>query len=225
VLDAPDAARITKATPGRAYVRLGHASLVPFQTGRVSGPYTAGMPSRDATARTATAIWLAPLSWADLGRQEPAPPPFTRPADEEITDLKVLRRAGTTGRLRAGRPRPAESLAAPPPDRSATQRPMAGWYPAWSHSDGRLPRPASTRTCRAEPHRLHAPHGGRRAAQRTVPAAAPIAGALALAHSCGMCTCTGSTAGTVHCYRSPAAALRRGGKPDRSERARGCCDA
>ncbi|HEX3514047.1 MAG TPA: FtsK/SpoIIIE domain-containing protein, partial [Trebonia sp.] len=90
VIDAPDAASITKATPGRAYVRLGHASLVPFQTARVSGPYTAEMPSRDAAARTAAGIWLAPLTWADLGRPEPAPPPFTRSANEEITDLKVL---------------------------------------------------------------------------------------------------------------------------------------
>jgi DNA segregation ATPase FtsK/SpoIIIE, S-DNA-T family len=90
VIDAPDAASITKATPGRAYVRLGHASLVPFQAGQVSGPYTAGMTARDATARTATGTWLAPLTWADLGRPEPVPPPCTRPADEEITDLKML---------------------------------------------------------------------------------------------------------------------------------------
>src|SRR6185437_2958929 len=37
VIDAPDAAHIAKSTPGRAYVRLGHASLVPFQAGRVGG--------------------------------------------------------------------------------------------------------------------------------------------------------------------------------------------
>src|SRR5437763_7245562 len=44
VIDAPDAASITKATPGRAYVRLGHASLVPFQTARIGGPHTPGTP-------------------------------------------------------------------------------------------------------------------------------------------------------------------------------------
>ena len=38
VVDAPDAARIGKGTPGRGYVRLGHASLIPFQSGRVGGP-------------------------------------------------------------------------------------------------------------------------------------------------------------------------------------------
>ena len=37
VIDAPDAGRISKATPGRAYARLGHSSLVAFQTGRVGG--------------------------------------------------------------------------------------------------------------------------------------------------------------------------------------------
>ncbi|MCU1677889.1 MAG: cell division-related protein, partial [Frankiales bacterium] len=37
VVGAPDAARIAKSTPGRAYARLGHASLLPFQSGRVGG--------------------------------------------------------------------------------------------------------------------------------------------------------------------------------------------
>jgi S-DNA-T family DNA segregation ATPase FtsK/SpoIIIE len=37
VIDAPDAARIAKSQPGRAYARLGHASLLPFQTARVGG--------------------------------------------------------------------------------------------------------------------------------------------------------------------------------------------
>ncbi|MGF7236859.1 MAG: FtsK/SpoIIIE domain-containing protein, partial [Frankia sp.] len=37
VIDAPDAGRISPSTPGRAYVRLGHGSLVPFQAGRVGG--------------------------------------------------------------------------------------------------------------------------------------------------------------------------------------------
>jgi S-DNA-T family DNA segregation ATPase FtsK/SpoIIIE len=90
VIDAPDAASITKATPGRAYVRFGHASLVPFQAARIGGPYPAGSLSPDAAARTATGTWLAPLTWADLGRPEPVPPPLARPADEEVTDLKVL---------------------------------------------------------------------------------------------------------------------------------------
>ncbi|CAM5687229.1 FtsK/SpoIIIE domain-containing protein [Streptomyces hirsutus] len=37
VIDSPEAGQISKNTPGRAYARLGHASLVPFQSGRVGG--------------------------------------------------------------------------------------------------------------------------------------------------------------------------------------------
>ena len=37
VIGVPDAASISQSTPGRAYVRLGHASVVPFQAGPVVG--------------------------------------------------------------------------------------------------------------------------------------------------------------------------------------------
>ena len=52
VIDAPDAALIAKSTPGRAYVRLGHSSLVPFQAGRVGGrrPGTGAEADRPAVA-------------------------------------------------------------------------------------------------------------------------------------------------------------------------------
>jgi len=88
VIDAPDAANITKATPGRAYVRLGHASLVPFQAGRAGGPYSAGLPHRPNTA--VKGVWLAPVTWADLGRPEPLAPANSRRSDDEITELQVL---------------------------------------------------------------------------------------------------------------------------------------
>src|SRR5215475_974860 len=84
VIEAPDAAHITKATPGRAYVRLGHASLIPFQSARVGG-------RRPGTAAAVTdRPWLAPVGWADLGRPEPARPAARLREQEEITDLKVL---------------------------------------------------------------------------------------------------------------------------------------
>jgi S-DNA-T family DNA segregation ATPase FtsK/SpoIIIE len=89
VIDAPDAASITKTTPGRAYVRLGHASLIPFQAGRVGGPYHPAETTRGAGS-TAEQIWLAPVGWADLGRPEPEAPAAVRRTDEELTDLKVL---------------------------------------------------------------------------------------------------------------------------------------
>jgi DNA segregation ATPase FtsK/SpoIIIE, S-DNA-T family len=84
VIDAPDAARIAKSTPGRAYVRLGHASLIPFQAGRVGG-------RRPGAAAVVTERpWLTRVDWAGLGRPEPARPTVKQREDEEITDLKVL---------------------------------------------------------------------------------------------------------------------------------------
>ncbi|HEX7163630.1 MAG TPA: FtsK/SpoIIIE domain-containing protein [Trebonia sp.] len=84
VIDAPEAAHISKSTPGRAYVRLGHTSLIPFQAGRVGG-------RRPGTAATVTdRPWLARVDWAGLGRPEPARPTVKQREEEEITDLKVL---------------------------------------------------------------------------------------------------------------------------------------
>ncbi|MFJ4783387.1 FtsK/SpoIIIE domain-containing protein [Streptomyces sp. NPDC088794] len=84
VIDAPDAGHIAKSTPGRAYVRLGHASLVPFQSGRVGG-------RRPGAADPATlAPWAGPLTWQDLGRGALQKPKSEAREDDEITDLKVL---------------------------------------------------------------------------------------------------------------------------------------
>ncbi|MFC0506229.1 FtsK/SpoIIIE domain-containing protein [Micromonospora costi] len=84
VLNAPDAASISKSTPGRAYVRLAQSSLVPFQAGRVGG-FRPGV--RTATRRPP---WLAPLSWPDLGRSAPARPGVDAEPSAEVTDLAVL---------------------------------------------------------------------------------------------------------------------------------------
>jgi S-DNA-T family DNA segregation ATPase FtsK/SpoIIIE len=84
VIDAPDAAHIAKSTPGRAYVRLGHASLIPFQAGRVGG-------RRPGTAAAVTSRpWLGRVDWAGLGQPEPARPAVKQREEDEITDLKVL---------------------------------------------------------------------------------------------------------------------------------------
>ena len=83
VIEAPDAAQIAKSTPGRALVRLGHASLVPFQAARVGGRRPG------ATAEARQSPWLAPVSWHDLGRQAPERP-AERTQEQENTDLRVL---------------------------------------------------------------------------------------------------------------------------------------
>ncbi|MEV7884218.1 FtsK/SpoIIIE domain-containing protein [Streptomyces sp. NPDC002817] len=84
VIDAPEAGHIAKSTPGRAYVRLGHASLVPFQSGRVGGRRPG------AADPTALAPWAGQLAWQDLGRAGLTKPKSEAREDDEITDLKVL---------------------------------------------------------------------------------------------------------------------------------------
>ncbi|RKN29683.1 FtsK/SpoIIIE domain-containing protein [Micromonospora musae] len=85
VLNAPDAASISKSTPGRAFVRLAQSSLVPFQAGRVGG----FRPGARATTRQVP--WLAPLSWPDLGKPAPSRPGGgNAEPSAELTDLAVL---------------------------------------------------------------------------------------------------------------------------------------
>ena len=82
VIEAPDAAYISRSAPGRGYVRLGHASLVPFQAGRIGGH----RPGIAAASRPR----VLPVGWAVLGRPEPPRPSAQPQADDEVTDLKVL---------------------------------------------------------------------------------------------------------------------------------------
>ncbi|WP_250281233.1 MULTISPECIES: FtsK/SpoIIIE domain-containing protein [unclassified Frankia] len=87
VIGAPDAARISPSAPGRAYARLGHASLVPFQSGRIGGRRPTG--AAGAAFNDLSPPWIAPLTWAALGQPAPAPP-RPRTTDNEITDLRTL---------------------------------------------------------------------------------------------------------------------------------------
>jgi DNA segregation ATPase FtsK/SpoIIIE, S-DNA-T family len=84
IIDSPEAAGISQGTPGRAYVRLGQNSLVPFQSGRVGGRRPG------AAASTLPAPWAVTVGWERLG--EPLPPrprPAAAPAEAE-TDLAGL---------------------------------------------------------------------------------------------------------------------------------------
>ncbi len=94
VIDVADAARIPKSTPGRAYARLGHASVVPFQAARVGGRWaseadpTTGLP------------FVRALDWRDFATAPPA-----RPAARQggaATDLSVLVDAMVAARDRLG---------------------------------------------------------------------------------------------------------------------------
>jgi S-DNA-T family DNA segregation ATPase FtsK/SpoIIIE len=82
VIEAPDAARISRTTPGRGYVRTGHGELRAFQSGRVGG---------DAQAATDTAhidVRLSPFRSLCL----PGPPPITTQvsSDATKTDLDLI---------------------------------------------------------------------------------------------------------------------------------------
>jgi S-DNA-T family DNA segregation ATPase FtsK/SpoIIIE len=86
VLNAPDAAAISKSTPGRAYVRLAQSSLVPFQAGRVGG----FRPGTSSTAAERPAPWVVPVTWPDVGRPLPTRPRGSAEPQSELTDLAVL---------------------------------------------------------------------------------------------------------------------------------------
>ena len=62
VLESADAAHISKSTPGRGYARLGHSSLIAFQSSRIGGRPR----GEDATAD----INLRPVAFAMLGTAE-----------------------------------------------------------------------------------------------------------------------------------------------------------
>jgi len=104
VIDAPDAARISKATPGRAYVRLGASSLVPFQAGRVGGrrPGAAVDAGAEPLIRPLTLAELAEpaptATRAESGRQDAA--------DTELRALVAAIREATTTLGIADQPRP-----------------------------------------------------------------------------------------------------------------------
>lgn len=96
VIDAPDSAHIGLDTPGRAYARLGHASLLPFQSGRVGG-------RRIVAAANASDPVAHPVKWSDLALPAPsAEQGQAETGDVEVTDLTVLVSAVKEATERAG---------------------------------------------------------------------------------------------------------------------------
>ncbi|MFN2523940.1 MAG: FtsK/SpoIIIE domain-containing protein [Mycobacteriales bacterium] len=104
VIDAPDAATISRTTPGRAYARTGHAELTPFQSGRVGGRRPA-VVARDE----APVVTLVPA--ADLGD----PLPRTVEGEEDVTDLSLLVDACRAANARLGLPGQRSPWLAPLP--------------------------------------------------------------------------------------------------------------
>ncbi|MEY9874619.1 S-DNA-T family DNA segregation ATPase FtsK/SpoIIIE [Streptacidiphilus sp. MAP12-33] len=191
VIDAREAASIAASTPGRAYARLGHSSLIPFQTGRVGGR----RPSADPAAAVAVPF-LHPVSWLELGM--PAPQrPHTAAEATEVTDLSVLVKAiRQAGDLLGVAPQRRPWLPPLPlsPVVELTRDEELGTHPnprfSWAVQD--LPMQQ-----RQEPvtvdlatfghlHIIGAPRSGRSAALRTFAAAAAAAAGVADLHLYGL---------------------------------------
>ncbi|HTC69054.1 MAG TPA: FtsK/SpoIIIE domain-containing protein, partial [Acidothermaceae bacterium] len=81
VIDAPDAARISRTTPGRGYARTGHSELIAFQSGRVGGK---------SLATDEGAIDVRPSPFRSLCEPAPARDEQPSPNDTAETDLDCI---------------------------------------------------------------------------------------------------------------------------------------
>lgn len=93
VIEAPDAAQIAKSTPGRGFARLGHSSLVTFQSSRVGG--------RPRGAEAAAEVNLRPVDFKALGTPQAA----AAEVEEDIsvaTDLAAFVAAARDASERSG---------------------------------------------------------------------------------------------------------------------------
>jgi S-DNA-T family DNA segregation ATPase FtsK/SpoIIIE len=109
VLDVPDAARISKHTPGRALLRTGHGELSTFQAARVGWPTDDDEQSRDASLhasrREVTALGAARPVRADSAT-----------AEDGRTDLGALVDAINTAAENLGVPAAASPWLPPLPE-------------------------------------------------------------------------------------------------------------
>ncbi|MFI6733808.1 FtsK/SpoIIIE domain-containing protein [Nonomuraea sp. NPDC050451] len=87
VIDLPDAAHISKSTPGRCYVRSGVGAATAVQTARVGGRSPAP-GSTGPLAGLGAAIRVLDVSWRSLGK--PLPPPPEPEEDSTVTDLTLV---------------------------------------------------------------------------------------------------------------------------------------
>jgi S-DNA-T family DNA segregation ATPase FtsK/SpoIIIE len=109
VIESPDAAEISKSTPGRAFARLGHSSLVPFQSARIGG--------RVSTGGDQMAVSVRELSWEALGRASAVGPSGAEDDDVSVpTDLAELVQAVGAAAERLVAAAPASPWLPPLPD-------------------------------------------------------------------------------------------------------------
>ncbi|MFG1703432.1 FtsK/SpoIIIE domain-containing protein [Nonomuraea sp. M3C6] len=89
VIDLPDAAHISKSTPGRCYVRSGVGAATAVQTARVGGRSPATSPgSKDPFGGSDGDVRVLDVNWRSLGK--PLPPPPEPEEDSTATDLTLV---------------------------------------------------------------------------------------------------------------------------------------
>lgn len=106
VIDSPAAAAISRATPGRAYARTGHAELTTFQAGRVGGPRLTPVAHDEPPT-----VIVVPA--AEVG--DPMPIGRNAAISEGVTDLSLLVEACATAATRLGLPAQRSPWLAPLP--------------------------------------------------------------------------------------------------------------
>lgn len=182
VINSGEAAGISQRNPGRAYVRLGQNSLVPFQSGRVGGRRLG------ATASTVPAPWAVAVGWERLGEPLPARPRAAAAPAEVETDLTGLVTAIREADREMGIPRQHSPWLPPLPEALVTRdlpAPAPTGYDLQPVAYGVVDLPAqqARQPLVIDPatlghlHIVGSPRQGRSQTLRT------IAGAMALAHS------------------------------------------
>ena len=140
VIDTKDAVSISPATPGRALARLGHGTVVPFQTAYAGTPLRGAKPSpepREQQPVEESRVWGTALHWQRLGRavglpgtagSEPGGDPAPDlGADDLPTDLNALVEALSEAAELAGCvPQPSPWLPALGPDVLIDDLPQPG---------------------------------------------------------------------------------------------------
>lgn len=164
VIDAPDAAWISRSVPGRALARLGHQSLAPFQAGRIggrSGPVrsTPGHGARAPGAAVGDEASREPprvtdLPWASLGAPLDERPRATAADDGAPSDLALLVEQIRTAADLLGGPQPCAPWLPPLPNRITLDALL-------SISSGREPGPRPRATGPVGVERPSAQEGGR----------------------------------------------------------------
>ncbi|MGW0801871.1 FtsK/SpoIIIE domain-containing protein [Nonomuraea sp. NPDC002799] len=138
VIDTPDAAHISKSTPGRCYVRSGVGAATAVQTARVGGRSPAN-PADQPDDRAGGTIRVLAVDWRSLGRSLPPPP--APEEDATATDLTLVADALIEATRLAGVPIQPSPWLDPLPAHFVLDLPALGESPVPATADAPPGRP------------------------------------------------------------------------------------